>query len=248
MVTMNYSGETMKLIKKLIPVYAGFLAAVFLIYSKAGLHLINGSPVRTAAGVVIMLLLIGLVIFLTVNAMKQVQISELPVIETTATVTEEERLDNFTRFYHDLQNRNLGPFNEKKAQLFEICQSMRQKNASLQKLLRDSFSTENLTYNTYVNTMNEVMKIFNNNLNGIKKRLEVFDYGEWQNNRSDEHAEAYISEVQSLYEKNYVVIDHIDDLLHELVLLDDISDVPLEKVNLLIEQTQNYKKIKEGQW
>ena len=30
--------------------------------------------------------------------------------------------------------------------------------------------------------------------------------------------------------------------------IDDISDVPLEKVNRLIEQTQDYKKIKERQW
>ena len=36
--------------------------------------------------------------------------------------------------------------------------------------------------------------------------------------------------------------------MHELVNLDDISDVPLEKVNRLIEQTQDYKKIKERQW
>ena len=50
----------MKYLKKLIPVYAGFLLAVVLIYSKFGLHLINGNPLRTVAGIVIMLLMIGL--------------------------------------------------------------------------------------------------------------------------------------------------------------------------------------------
>ncbi len=238
----------MKLLKKLAPVYAGFLAAVLVIYSKPGLHLINGNPLRTAAGIVIMLLLIGLVIFLTFSILKRDQIENLPVIETTAEVNEEDRLEDFTKFYGLLKTRNLGPFESKKEDFFNICVSMQKKNANLQKLLRDSFSTEDLTYNTYTKTMNEVMKIFNNNLNGIKKRLEVFDYKEWKDNESDEHAAAYISEVENLYEKNYVVIDHIDDLLHELVLLDDISDVPLEKVNRLIEQTQNYKKIKEEQW
>lgn len=242
-------GKTMRLLKKLAPVYIGFLAAVTLIYSRFGLHLINGNPVRTAAGIFIMILLIGLVIFLTVNAIRNEQLNNLPVIETTATVvSEEEKLNNFTVYYGNLRNRNMGPFESKKQEFYEICRSMKTKNDNLQKLLRDSFSTEDLTYNTYVSTLNEVMKIFNNNLNGIKKRLEVFDYNEWNNNREDEHAVAYISEIDSLYEKNYVVIDHIDDLLHELVLLEDISDVPLEKVNRLIEQTQNYKKIKERQW
>ena len=99
-----------------------------------------------------------------------------------------------------------------------------------------------------MSTLDEVMRIFNNNLGGIKKRIEVFDYNEWSSNKSDEHAAAYISEVEDLYKKNYVVIDNIDDLMHELVNLDDISDVPLEKVNRLIEQTQDYKKIKERQW
>lgn len=236
------------LIKKLFPVYAGFLAAVFLIYSKHCLHLINGNPVRTAAGVIIMLLMLGLVMYLTLAAIRREQLDSLPVIETTAEVSEEERLDSFINFYKYMLSRNLGPFESKKNEFYNICESMKQKNENLQKLLRDSFSTEDLTYNTYINTINEVMKIFNNNLNGIKKRLEVFDYAEWKNDKNDEHAVAYISEIDNLYEKNYVVIDHIDDLLHELVSLDDISDVPLEKVNRLIEQTQNYKKIKEEQW
>lgn len=238
----------MKLLKKLAPVYGGFFAAVILIYSRFGLHLINGNPLRTVAGIIIMILLIWLVIFLTRTVIKNEQINNLPVIETTAEVNETDRLNDFTMFYGSLKNRNLGPFEDKKADYFEICRSMKTKYDNLQKLLGESFSTEDLTYNTYMNTMNEVMKIFNNNLNGIKKRLEVFDYNEWKSNNNDEHAVAYISEIENLYEKNYVVIDHIDDLLHELVLLDDISDVPLEKVNRLIEQTQNYKKIKEEQW
>lgn len=238
----------MKLIKKLLPVYAGFLAAVFLIYSKHGLHLINGTFLRTAAGIIIMILLIGLVIFLTLNAVKQAQLSDLPAIETTAQVSETETLNRFTDFYRSLQNRNYGPFEKKKKEIFDICLSMKQKNDALRKLLSESFSEGDLTYSTYISTLDEVMKIFNSNLNGIKKRIEVFDYKEWSRDSSDEHAAAYISEVDSLYEKNYVVIDHLDDLLHELVLLDDISDVPLEKVNALIEQTQNYKKVKEGQW
>ncbi|MCQ2465754.1 MAG: hypothetical protein MJ095_09240 [Oscillospiraceae bacterium] len=237
----------MKLLKKLAPVYGGFIAAVILIYSRFGLHLINGNPLRTLAGIIIMILLIVLVIFLTLTFIRNEQINSLPVIETTAKVSEEDRLSDFTMFYGSLRNRNLGPFENRKADFFEICRSMKTKNDNLQKLLRESFSPEDLTFNTYVSTLNEVMKIFNNNLNGIKKRLEVFDYVEWSSNREDEHAVAYISEVESLYEKNHVVIDHIDDLLHELVLLDDISDVPLEKINLLIEQTQNYKKITERQ-
>ena len=91
----------MKLLKKLAPVYAGFLAAVLVIYSKPGLHLINGNPLRTAAGIVIMLLLIGLVIFLTFSILKRDQIENLPVIETTAEVNEEDRLEDFTKFLND---------------------------------------------------------------------------------------------------------------------------------------------------
>lgn len=238
----------MKYLKKLIPVYAGFLLAVVLIYSKFGLHLINGNPLRTVAGIVIMILMIGLLFYLTLSALHAAKIDELPAIETKAPVSEDQRLTEFTDFYRRMNNANLGPFEQKKKEIYDLCVSMKQKNDNLHKLLRESFSTEDLTYNTYMSTLNEVMRIFNNNLGGIKKRIEVFDYNDWKNDRSDEHATAYISEVEDLYKKNYVVIDHIDDLMHELVNLDDISDVPLEKVNRLIEQTQDYKKIKERQW
>ncbi|WP_044974477.1 hypothetical protein [Ruminococcus sp. HUN007] len=237
----------MKYLKKLIPVYGGFLLAVVLIYSRFGLHLINGNPLRTAAGIVIMLLMIGLVIYLTISALQAAKISELPAIETKAPVSEVRRLEEFTDFYRRMAGANLGPFESRKRDIYDLCVSMKQKNDNIRKLLRDSFSTEDLTYNTYMSTLDEVMKIFNNNLGGIKKRIEVFDYKNWSDNRNDEHADEYISEVDDLYQKNYVVIDHIDDLMHELVNLDDISDVPLEKVTRLVEQTQNYKKIKERQ-
>ena len=183
-----------------------------------------------------------------VSALHAAKIDELPAIETKAPVSEDQRLTEFTDFYRRMNNANLGPFEQRKKEIYDLCVSMKQKNDNLHKLLRESFSTEDLTYNTYMSTLNEVMRIFNNNLGGIKKRIEVFDYNDWKNDRSDEHATAYISEVEDLYKKNYVVIDHIDDLMHELVNLDDISDVPLEKVNRLIEQTQDYKKIKERQW
>lgn len=238
-----------KLIKRLIPVYGAFLAAVFVIYSKPCLHLINGNPIRTVAGIIIMLLMLGLVMYLTMAAVKREQLNNLPAIETTAPqLTEAQKLDGFISFFRSAVSHNLGPFDSKKKDFFELCASMRQKNENLRKLLDDSFSPDDLTYKTYISTMDEVMKIFNSNLNGIRKRLEVFDYAEWNRDNNDEHAVAYISEIEDLYKKNYVVINHIDDLMHELVQLDDISDVPLEKVNRLIEQTQNYKKIKEEQW
>ena len=59
------------LFKRLLPVYAGFLAAVFVIYSKKCLHLINGNPVRTIAGILIMLIMLGLVMYLTISAVKR---------------------------------------------------------------------------------------------------------------------------------------------------------------------------------
>jgi hypothetical protein len=119
--------------------------------------------------------MIGLVIYLTLCAIKAAQIEELPAIETTAPpVSEEKRLSDFTEFFRSMSKANLGPFEAKKKELYDLCVSMKQKNDNLQKLLGDSFSKEDLTYNTYTNTLEEVMKIFNNNLNGIKKRLEVF--------------------------------------------------------------------------
>ena len=92
------------------------------------------------------------------------------------------------------------------------------------------------------------MHILKSNLNEKKKRLELSEDDEWNRKNNNEHATAYISEINNLYEKNYVVIDNMDDLMHELVQLDDISEVPLDKINRLVEQTQNYKKIKEEEW
>ncbi|MDD6827875.1 MAG: hypothetical protein PUE12_17525 [Oscillospiraceae bacterium] len=237
------------LFKRLLPVYAGFLAAVFVIYSKKCLHLINGNPVRTIAGILIMLIMLGLVMYLTISAVKREQINSLPAIETTAPkLTETQKLDGFVTFFRSAVTHNLGPFETKKKDFFEMCAGMKQKNENIRRLLAESFSPDDLTYRTYINTLDEVMRIFNSNLNGIKKRLEVFDYAEWNRDNNDEHATAYISEINNLYEKNYVVIDNMDDLMHELVQLDDISDVPLDKINRLVEQTQNYKKIKEEEW
>ncbi len=238
-------SQLKSLLKKLIPLYAGFLFSIFLIYSKHCLHLINGSPLRTIAGIIIMILLIGLLIFMTIYFINKNTEDNLPMIESEETKTEEEKLEEFITYIKNLKNFNLGPFEKQKKQLYDMSVSMKLKYANIQKLLKDSFSETDLTYSTYNSTLNEVLKIFNKNMKGIQKRIEVFDYNAYKLDSSNENANEYITEVKNLYDNNDVVIEHIDDLMHELVSLDDISEMPLEKVNMLIEQTQNYKNIKE---
>lgn len=233
------------LLKKLIPLYAGFLFSIFLIYSKHCLHLINGNPLRTIAGIIIMILLIGLLIFMTTYFIKRNAEENLPMIESEETKTEEEKLDDFIAYIKNVRNFNLGPFEKQKKLLYDMSMAMKIKYANIQKLLKDSFSETDLTYSTYDSTLKEVLKIFNKNMKGIQKRIEVFDYNAYKLDSNNETANEYITEVQNLYDNNDVVIEHIDDLMHELVSLDDISEMPLEKVNMLIEQTQNYKNIKE---
>ena len=238
-------SQLKSLLKKLLPLYAGFLFSIFLIYSKHCLHLINGSPLRTIAGIIIMILLIGLLIFMTIYFINKNTEDNLPMIESEETKTEEEKLEEFITYIKNLKNFNLGPFEKQKKQLYDMSVSMKLKYANIQKLLKDSFSETDLTYSTYNSTLNEVLKIFNKNMKGIQKRIEVFDYNAYKLDSSNENANEYITEVKNLYDNNDVVIEHIDDLMHELVSLDDISEMPLEKVNMLIEQTQNYKNIKE---
>lgn len=192
-----------------------------------------------------MLLLIGLLLFMTIYFINKQAEENLPMIETQATKTEEEKLEDFISYISNMRNFNLGPFEKRKKQLYDMGVSMKMKYANIQKLLADSFSKGDITYNTYENTLNEVLKIFNKNLKGIQKRIEVFDYNAYKLDTTDSNANEYINEVNTLYDNNDVVIEHIDDLLHELVSLEDISEMPLEKVNMLIEQTQNYKNVKE---
>ncbi len=233
------------LLKKLIPLYAGFLFSIFLIYSKHCLHLINGNPLRTVAGIIIMILLIGLLIFMTNYFISRQAEESLPMIESEETKTEEQKLEDFITYIKNMKNFNLGPFENQKKMLYDMSISMKMKYANIKKLLKDSFSETDLTYNTYDTTLNEVLKIFNKNLKGIQKRIDVFDYNAYRLDSKNETANEYINEVKNLYNNNDVVIEHIDDLMHELVSLDDISEMPLENVNRLIEQTQNYKNIKE---
>ncbi len=238
-------SQLKSLLKKLIPLYAGFLFSIFLIFSKHCLHLINGNPLRTVAGIIIMILLIGLVVFMTNYFVKKHAEDNLPMIESEETKSEEQKLEDFITYIRNMKNFNLGPFENKKKMLYDMGMSMKMKYANIQKLLKDSFSETDLTYNTYESTLNEVLKIFNKNLKGIQKRIEVFDYNAYRLDSKNENANEYITEVKNLYDNNDVVIEHIDELMHELVSLDDISELPLEKVNMLIEQTQNYKNIKE---
>lgn len=234
-----------KLRLKLAGLFSGFLVSLFLIYSRHGFHLMSGGGGRKIAGVLVFLLLAGFMLYLTNYFIRRSQLESLPVIETKAKVSEEQRLNDYISYFQSKRNLFMGPFENIKLDYIDMCLRMQQKDRNLRKLLSESFSPDDLTYKTYINTMDEVMKIFNNNLRAAQKRIEVFDYKEYKLDNNNPDSVDYITEVSELYSKNDEVISNVNTLLHELVDLDQISEVPLEKINRLIEQTQNYKKYKE---
>ena len=118
---------------------------------------------------------------------------------------------------------------------------------NLDKLLDSTFSKTDLTYVTYKDSLDSVLKSFIRNLRGIRKRVDVFDYDSWIAGDRSEISQKYLSDIEEMYEQNETILDSMDSLISELVSLDDVADFSLDTINNLIAQTQGYKAIMQDE-
>lgn len=228
--------------KKIFIAYILYIAAIFGIYSKRGLYLINGSPVRLIAGIIVFIMLTAVVIALTIHYVKESKILYLKSLGDGKKKAETERLADFIEYFNGIK-RSIG--HKDILNIAQTCsvaaKRMTDKQERLRKLLAETFSQTDLTYTSYVESLNEITAIFNNNLNGIRKRIEVFDPADDDSDVSS----IYISESAALEERNEQILDSIDNLLLEIVRVDDVNDTSLAKLNKLIEQTKLYQETEE---
>lgn len=228
--------------KKLFIAYIFYIAAMIGIYSKWGLNLIDGSPLRLIAGIVVFIMLTAVIIALTVYFVKANKALYLKSLGDGKKKTETERLADFITYFSGIE-RSSGH-----KDILDIAQTctvaakrMTDKLEQLRKLLGETFSLTDLTYTSYIESLNEITAMFNNNLNGIRKRIDVFDPSDVDSDVSS----IYLSESAVLEERNEKMLDTMDNLLLELVRVEDVNDNSLAKLNQLIEQTKLYQETEE---
>lgn len=225
--------------KKLIMAYILYIAAIVGIYSKAGINLINGDPGRIPAGIAVFVLLTAVIITLTAQFVKAGRTDYLINIGIEDKKTEMDRLGELVDFFRSAKDRrSRGEMTEIAKMSFSAGLRMIEKQTQLAKLLAETFSENDLTYTSYMESIDEITNIFNNNLKGIRKRMEVFDSADDDSGVMS----IYISESKALEDRNEQMLDTLDNLLLEVVRLEDTGDTSLVKLNGLIEQTKLYKE------
>lgn len=218
---------------KLIALYMTYFIILFVIYSSIGFGLINGEPLRNIIGIIIFVLLSGWVGLITKQIITQNKINNLKTISVPKEKSPLEELEEYESYfksfvYHDLNQHKC----------IEQIDKMRTKYLSIDRLLSENFSVNDLTYATYKNGIDEVLRVFNKNTHSIVKRFKIYD-------KTSETAKVYLSEIDTFFNNNNIIVDRMDKLQLELVRLDDYSQLSTSTIENLISQTHLYKNEKE---
>lgn len=146
-----------------------------------------------------------------------------------------KQLDDFMRF------KNIGPFTKSGTIIFEAMQGILTKHTNIMNLLKDSFSESDLTFIKYTEVLDEVLDLASNNIKSIYKRMSVFDYRANANGITT-IGNQYVTEVAELTNNLVLINQKFDNLTHELVSMDTISDDSLLlELTELIDSTKMYK-------
>ncbi|MGN0666568.1 MAG: hypothetical protein ACI4KF_08600 [Huintestinicola sp.] len=227
---------------KLVLSYIFYIAAIFGIYSKQGLYLMNGNPSRTIAGIAVFILLTAVIITLTLYYIRMNRAVSLKNIGIETEKSEIDSLADYAKYFESMV-RSSG--HRDISEIADKCRSasnrMIEKQKQLKKLLAETFSETDLTYTSYMDSLEEITGIFNNNLKGIRKRMDVFGSADDDSGVTS----IYISESRALEDRNEKMLDTMDSLLLEIVRIEDVNDDSLAKLNGLIEQTKLYKCTEE---
>lgn len=229
---------------KILGLAVSYVVAIFLLFSKAGLHLITfKNLIVTIMGVVVFLLLTGVVGVLAIRVIASNKAYVALETDDYQNLSALDKLQRHIQTFKALRGANQGPFGDVNHQILELSLRLTEKLNNIDYCLKESFSEYDLTYVTYSESLDNVLNLFNRNLSAIEKREKIFDYREWQRGEGTDSSlsKVCIEEVNRFHDTNNDIVDKLDALLIELVQLDTITDAPLEEINKLIEQTQIYK-------
>ena len=109
-------------------------------------------------------------------------------------------------------------------------------------LLDDQFSPEDITYAEYKESLDSVVDIAIANMNAMTKRMRMFDYRGYAENPEKQIYQDYSREVENACSQNLFIDEKLDTLTHELISLDDPSNVSLDGLTTLIGQVKEYNK------
>lgn len=127
--------------------------------------------------------------------------------------------------------------------LREVVENIQIKYDKTIQILSDSFNPSDITYQNYISVLDDVLKLSTKYVKSIKKRLDVFDYREYDSYPNSAQCREYLKEIMDKCEQLDDIGNKFDTLLHELIHLDEISEAPLVDLQKLIEITSEYKTI-----
>ena len=236
-------------IKRLPILYAIYIGLLLLIFGSMKVFGVVLTPKVIVGCVIVFLGLTGGALGLTVLAFveyKKLQLelkAGIPIeVKSSPTDILKENMDIFGQY--SVERKPTGKIVE---QTTVQIKRLLGKLDNLDKLLDSTFSKTDLTYVTYKDSLDSVLKSFIRNLRGIRKRVDVFDYDSWIVGDRSEISQKYLSDIEEMYEQNETILDSMDSLISELVSLDDVADFSLDTINNLIAQTQGYKAIMQDE-
>lgn len=249
----------MELLKRIVS-FLIYIICLYLFFARNMMNILNGTIIGSICGVIIFISL-SASLFLANKKISTLSIEKQNNLLLSNTgqqtlssyekfLTIAKKYDSFmaSKFNKKVVDDSIAltvlvwPFSTvTKKELSGLTMSFKEKYNHIDSSLKDSFAPTDLTYTKYKETIDEVTDVYSKNLAGIQKRLKVFNYREWSEDNIDDISKKYDLEVANLYNQNKEILNKFDNLIHELISLNDISDEPLKELVLLTEQTKNYK-------
>ena len=262
---MDRDGET--IVKfKLLAISLAYLISVYLLASPSFIGIFTHGIPLAVVGVLGMLATTGVYgAYMYTTAIGTNTMPELPM-KTETEYSKFKQLAGWFNTFHDLHvNNNLyrlngdlsmaykegllndNPFRNSPLgeRLHNTVSGVSVKYDQTLKILSEAFDPNDITYQNYLSVLDDVLKLSSAHLKSVKKRLCVFDYRTWSEDKNDEMCRRYIGEVESSVKRLEEICDKFDTLIHELICLNEISEAPLQDMQNLIETTSDYKSIED---
>jgi hypothetical protein len=219
-----------------------YLVVVYLLFCTHIFNLFNGTFLGNICGVLLFTVLTAMLIVITINVVRG---KTNTATEPSKSLTPIEQLKSYFNIWNTkyVKSVNIGPFMPWRSDITDVLTGILKKYENIISLLDDSFSKTDLTYITYIDTLNEVVGLSVSIAKSLFKRFDVFDYQGWCKDSNNERYTQYIAETREYLDKATEINLKMDNLVHELVRLDEISGDSLKELNELIDQTKQYKNI-----
>lgn len=224
--------------------YTSYVAVCILLYSRKFINLFamrGGKVIGLLAGI----LLTALLVYLTIDYLHKSKRNAEPVNALDDT-PKKKTVSDWLEFYTLLVKRpgNLSDLLYDEAEAAEHSASLLYRTIEdIRGLLKSTFSETDLTYVTYKSAIDEIEEICCSNFESIARRMSVFKK-DWM--VEHKFAVVYQNEIATFLTYNNEIWKKLEDLTHELVVIsDNRQQGDTEKITELINQTQNYVKVRQ---